>query len=591
MFKTGLIIMCCLSFYNHATTLTGQAEGATQDIAKFKALKKLALQLDVQAYQDDNLALLTLDSLPTEITHVLAKLSEPLSGLKYTVQQGSNSAKATVSYDIAQHLTRLNSQILRQQKRLVGLQNDINELSLENLNILNQINRRVQSNYQLASALRQLNGDQQVLSQIQLTTQQQDKTNKRIDELSQLQASSSLTDQSAAAKDIYSGLAAQISVTVTSQSTSESLLLNDSTSQRFSQLTETLTNQTLTGVRITTALEQGTTKYIGRLYPRQSAAQTKRKMVEAYNQLIQNLSQSYDSKLDRNIEHLKLFLRYQVLVNEYNTLVSLYGGIKTEVVGSALGQYFKILESQMLQFSDSKLNLPDMAKLLSYYNGEQNTLTLCPIWPQPNINLKNNTALAQYITQLSPDNDSINRVLRISIKANKQVLAEIVGPQGQVVYSQTFKLDSTEFSQSVNKMADSIVTLTDTSEKAQLSSDELFDLLLQEVDLGDSVKIKAQCIPNVNEPLQKQAVALLTDNLIEVDINYLFDSTTLNGIPEPIEFCRARVNGKAHNLKINKTISLFADAKQAPYTEQESAIGQASSKAFKKLKRRLEKNI
>jgi hypothetical protein len=84
---------------------------------------------------------------------------------------------------------------------------------------------------------------------------------------------------------------------------------------------------------------------------------------------------------------------------------------------------------------------------------------------------------------------------------------------------------------------------------------------------------------------------LLSENLVEVDINYLFDSTTISGMPVPIEFCRVRVNGKAYNLQSNKTVSLFAQGKQAPYTEQTSAIAQASSKAFKKLKRRLENTL
>jgi hypothetical protein len=591
MFRTGLIIICCLSFYSHAATLTGQAEGASEDIAKFKALKSLMQQLDVQAYQDSNLALLAVENLPTEVIAELATLPEPLSGLKYTSLKGANNFIATASYDTAEHLTSLNSQILRLQKRLVALQADIDELSLENLNLLIQLDRQVQSNYRLATALRKINGDQQTLSEIQLTAQQRDKANSRIDGLSQLQANSSLGEQSSAAKDIYSALAEQISVTVKSKSVSDNQLVNGTASQRFSQLTETLTNQTLTGVRITEAQEQGTAKYVGTLYPRQSAMQTQRKVSEAYNKLTQNLAKSYDSDLDRNIDHLRRFQHYQGLVNEYNTLISLYGGANTEGVASALSQYFQTLEIQMKQISDSELKLSDMAKVLSYYNGEKNPLSLCPILPQPNISLQNTAILAQNIVQLSPEADSIGRVLRLSIKPSKQVLAEIVEPQGQVVYSQTFKLDPAEFSQSVNKLADSIVTLTDTSEKTQLSPDQLFDVLLQEVDLGDSVKIKVQCIPDVNEPLQKQAVSLLADNLIQVDINYLFDSTTISGMPEPIEFCRARVNGKAYNLLSNKTASLFADAKQAPYTEQESAIAQASSKAFKKLKRRLEKNL
>lgn len=591
MFKAGLIILCCLSLYSHATTLTGQAEGATQDIAKFKALKRLVQQLDVQAYQNRNLSLLTVENLPVEVTSELAALAEPLSGLKYTSQKSADKVTVTATYDTSVHLVSLNNQILQQQKRLVTLQDDIDELSLVNLNLLIQLDRQIQSNYRLASALQKISGEQLALSKIQLTAQQRDKANSRIDALSQLQASSSLDEQSSAAKDIYSGLAEQISVTVTSQSSSESQLENDSASQRFSQLTETLTNQTLTGVRITAVQGQGTTRFIGKLYPRQSAMQTQRNVSEAYNNLIQHLVKPYDSMLDRNIDQLWMFQRYQGLVDQYNTLVSLYGGTRYEAVASALRQYFQILEMQMVELSDSKLKLSDMAKMLSYYNGEQNALSLCPVWPQPNSSLKNSATLSQNIMQLSPEADSINRVLRLSVKPNNQVLAVIVESQGQALYSKTFTLDSAEFGQSVNKLADSIVVLADTSEKTLVSSDELFDVLLQELDLGDSLKIKAQCIPDVNDPLQKQSVSLLTDNLIQLDINYLFDSTTITGFPEPIEFCRTRVNGKAHNLLSNQTVSLYSDAKQAPYTEQESAIAQASSKAFKKLKRRLDRAL
>jgi hypothetical protein len=591
MFKAGLIILCCLSLYSHATTLTGQAEGATQDIAKFKALKRLVQQLDVQAYQNRNLSLLTVENLPVEVTSELAALAEPLSGLKYTSQKSADKVTVTATYDTSVHLISLNNQILQQQKRLVTLQDDIDELSLVNLNLLIQLDRQIQSNYRLASALQKISGEQLALSKIQLTAQQRDKANSRIDALSQLQASSSLDEQSSAAKDIYSGLAEQISVTVTSQSSSESQLENDSASQRFSQLTETLTNQTLTGVRITAVQGQGTTRFIGKLYPRQSAMQTQRNVSEAYNNLIQHLVKPYDSMLDRNIDQLWMFQRYQGLVDQYNTLVSLYGGTRYEAVASALRQYFQILEMQMVELSDSKLKLSDMAKMLSYYNGEQNALSLCPVWPQPNSSLKNSATLSQNIMQLSPEADSINRVLRLSVKPNNQVLAVIVESQGQALYSKTFTLDSAEFGQSVNKLADSIVVLADTSEKTLVSSDELFDVLLQELDLGDSLKIKAQCIPDVNDPLQKQSVSLLTDNLIQLDINYLFDSTTITGFPEPIEFCRTRVNGKAHNLLSNQTVSLYSDAKQAPYTEQESAIAQASSKAFKKLKRRLDRAL
>jgi ribosomal protein L24E len=232
-----------------------------------------------------------------------------------------------------------------------------------------------------------------------------------------------------------------------------------------------------------------------------------------------------------------------------------------------------------------------VATVVGYFNGDQKPLSLCPVWPLPEADLKNSAVLSQNMLQLVPETDELSRVLRLSVKQDNQLLAEIVEAKGQVVYSQMFSLKSNEFSQKIDPPAGTLVVLTDTSEQTLLSTDELFDLLQQEVDLSESLKIKGQCIPNLNEPQNKQALSLLSENLVEVDINYLFDSTTISGMPVPIEFCRVRVNGKAYNFQSNKTVSLFAQGKQAPYTEQTSAIAQASIKAFKKLKRRLDNTL
>jgi hypothetical protein len=593
MLKTSLIMLCCLSFYSHAKILTGQAEGDTQDIAKFKALQTLVQQLNVQAYQDSNLSLLALEGLPNAIASEFVYLSLPLTGLKYFSEQSGNQFKATVSYDLAQHLLSLDGQLSQQQKKLASLREKMEGLSLENLNILMQLDMQLQSHYQLALALRLVFTEQGRGSSITpLTATERDKANSRIDTLSQLQASSPLEDQSAAAKDIYSALAEQISVTITSQSTTESQLDQGSASQRFRQLTETLTTQTLTGVKITATQEtDNNAKYVGTMYPRQSAMQSQRKVDDVYKQLLQSLAKSYESELDRYIDHLTLFARYQRLLTEYNTLVSLYGGLNTTSPASSLLQYYQTLESALARFADSKLTLSDVAKVVGYFNGGQEPLSLCPVWPLPETGLKNSAVLSQNMLQLVPEADELSRVLRLSVKQDNQLLAEIVEAKGQVVYSQMFSLNSNEFSQKIEPPAGTLVVLTDTSEQTLLSTDELFDVLQQEVDLSESLKIKGQCIPNLNEPQNKQGLSLLSENLVEVDINYLFDSTTISGMPVPIEFCRVRVNGKAYNLQSNKTVSLFAEGKQAPYTEQSSAIAQASSKAFKKLKRRLENTL
>lgn len=590
MLKTSLLMFCCLSFYSHAKILTGQAEGDTQDIAKFKALQTLVQQLNVQAYQDSNLSLLALEGLPDEIASGFVHLTLPLTGLQFYSEQSGNQFKATVTYDLTHHLLSLDGQLSQQQKTLASLRENMDGLSLENLNILMQLNMQLQSHYQLTLALRSiLNGQSKGFSITRLTATERDKANSRIDTLSQLKASSPLEEQSAAAKDIYSALAEQISVTITSQSTSESQLEQGSASQRFRQFTETLTTQTLTGVKITATQDSDNNlKYVGTMYPRQSAMQSQRKVEDVYKQLLQGLAKSYESEVDRYIDHLTLFARYQRLLTEYNTLVSLYGGLNTTSPASLLLQYYQTLELAVARFADSKLTLSDVAKIVGYFNGEQEPLSLCPVWPLPEADLKNSAVLTQNMLQLVPETDELSRVLRLSVKQNNQLLAEIVEAKGQVVYSQMFSLKSNEFSQKTDPPAGTLVVLTDTSEQTLLSTDELFDVLQQEVDLIEPLKIKGQCIPNLNEPQNKQALSLLSENFVEVDINYLFDSTTISGMPVPIEFCRVRVNGKAYNLQSNKTVSLFAEGKQAPYTDQASAIAQASSKAFKKLKRRLE---
>jgi hypothetical protein len=152
MLKTSLIMLCCLCFYSHAKILTGQAEGDTRDIAKFKALQTLVQQLDVQAYRDSNLSLIALEGLPDEFASEFVHLSQPLTGLKYYSEQSGNQFKATVSYDLAQHLLSLDGQLSQQQKKLASLREKMDGLSLENLNILMQLNMQLHSHSQLAFA-------------------------------------------------------------------------------------------------------------------------------------------------------------------------------------------------------------------------------------------------------------------------------------------------------------------------------------------------------------------------------------------------------------------------------------------------------
>lgn len=588
MIKAALLLLGVLSFLSQAKTLSAQAEDASLKSAKLSALKALVKQIDPLVVENSALSLLFINNLPEQLGQEIASADFSALGVVSSEQSVADKYQVIVSFDVSARLLHIQTSIAKLQNTLTQLKPKLDSLSLDNLSLMVNADAQLSALYRLKSTLEQIEGTQlSGLTETRLNSIELNRAYSRIDAMSQLVASSSLPEQSAAAKDIFTGLAEQISVTIKSRSTTESQLDSSSVSQQFNQLTETLTNQTLTGVKITPVTPANNqSQFVGTLFPRQSAIEVKRELALAYQELVRSIGQNYDSSLDQSIAHLKVYQRYSDMVSRYNTLVRLYSGNDSVNPSQSLTRYVQTLELGLNTNTDHTYTLADVGKIVGYYNGDKHALSLCPVLPTVDLAINNTTDIRQSLSHLI--NTDAERVLRLSIKDELQLLAEIVSPSGQTLYSQTFLVKPTEYDKKSTDQSNMWVSISDTSAQAKVSRDELFDILMQEIDLADAKSIKPQCLPDLTSVQNKQALSILTSSVVELDVNYLFESVSLSGpSTTTIEFCKVSVNGKAHDLLKGKTIPLRATDKKPHYTDYQSGIAEASAKAFKKLNKRL----
>lgn len=588
MIKAALLLLGLLSFLSHAKTLSAQAEDTSVKRAKLSALKALVEQLDPLLVENSALSLLAIKNLPEQLGQEIGSADFSALGVVTTERSVAANYQVIVSFDVSARLAHIETSIANLQNTLTQLKPKLDSLSLDSLNLLISADTQLRALYTLKSTLETTEGMQPSgLTETRLNSIELSSAYSRIDAMSQLVASSSLPEQSAAAKDIFTGLAEQISVTIKSRSTTESQLDSTSVSQQFNQLTETLTNQTLTGVKITPVTPANNqSQFVGTLFPRQSAIETKRELALAYQELIGSIGQNYDSSLDQSIAHLRAYQSYTDIVSRYNTLVRLYSGNDSVSPFQSVTRYVQTLELGLNTNTDRTYTLADIGKIVGYYNGDKHALSLCPILPTVDHTINNTSDIRQSLSHLI--NTDAERVLRLSIKDELQLLAEIVSPSGQTLYSQTFLIKPTEYDKEPRVQSNMWVSISDTSAQAKVSRDELFDILVQELDLVDAMSIKPQCLPDLTSVQNKQALSMLTTSVVELDVNYLFESVSLSGpSTTTIEFCKVSVNGKAHDLLKGKTIPLRATDKKPHYTDYQSGIAEASAKAFKKLNKRL----
>jgi hypothetical protein len=603
----GVAIMCFFSLYSQAhyvsaKTLTGTGAGKAESAARMQSLQAIAQQLNADDFNQSKTLLLMSDStIPNDFTKLVTlSVLEPLFGVKYNVTMKSNGFEVQAKYNIDAHITALMQQTRQDKKTVESLENSISSLALPALNDLLSSDRDLQQAKALLTALYSAPGQlaEMPLSTDGLTASQRNLAIARLDSLSKLQASSRAPNAQEAAKEIYAALAEQISIKVETGSVTTSGLNEQGASQTFQQLTQTSTNINLSGVQITANKDpQKNATYIGTLYPRRSAAQQEQMLQEAESQMLLALKQGISAdlnqttinsaKIDATLAYLVGFDRYTQARQKYNTLIALSGGWGITVSAVVSPIYANVLQNQVSNYSAKPLTLVQVGKIIGFFNGAQQAISLCPLIPSAQSTVVSTIKLEQGLNSLTTTQQSAAQLLRLSIQQDNKVLAEIVNPQGKMIYTNSFKLDQRELKTANANPAATAIIITDTSNETSLSADTLYDLMQQQIDVGDAIIIRSGCLPTLSNKQNFLTVANVASHVIELDINYNFDSFFLK--PSPIEhkFCRVRINGKHHNLSSNKTTSLFAEGKQSPYVDEESAITQASTKALKKLEKRL----
>jgi hypothetical protein len=609
--KFGVVVLCCFSIYGQvsalsAKTLFGSGQGSTESAARLQSLQAIAQQVNPGDFdQSQTLSLLTKSALPDSFASLVTlSVLEPFFAVNFTVSEQSGSFKVQAKYDVSAHVAKLTTQMSQYENSINSLKDTIESLSLSGLNDLLNSDRALQKANSLLQVLYSTNGRQPAnTSSKSLSAYQLNSAIERIDSLSKLQASSRTQDQQEAAKEIYAALAEQISITVKTRSIIQSELNDQGASQAFQQLTETSTNLNLSGVQITANSDpQINATYVGVLYPRRAAAQQEQLLQGAQSKMLLALRQTSvassnsapidhavidNAIIDNTLTYLIGFNEYTQVRQKYNTLMALSGGSGLPVPPIVSPYYADALQSQLDKLSAQALSLNQVGKIIGFFNGAEQAISLCPVIPSAQHTVANINQLERGLNSLASTQQSAAQLLRFSVKQENSILLEIVGPQGEMVYTNSFVLHKGEFSKQSTNPAATVIVLRDTSDMPSMSTDELYDLMQQQIDVGDALMVRAGCLPALNDKQGFLSVANMAKQVIELDINYNFDSFIL--APSPIEhkFCRVRINGKHHNLSSNKTTSLFVEGKQSPIVDQESAIAQASTKAFRKLEKRL----
>ena len=611
--KFAVVVLCCVSLYGQvgvlsAKTLLGTGQGSTESAARLQSLQVVAQQFSLSDLgQSHILSLLTKGALPDGFINLgPPEVLEPFFAINFEVTEQSGGFKVQAKYDVDAHIANLNTQMSQYENTINSLKDAIESLPQSGLNDLLKSDRAFKKAHSLLQVLYSANGQQPInVTSNALSIYQLNSAIERIDSLSKLQASSKTQDPQEAAKEIYAALAEQISITVKTGSVTQSKLNDQGASQTFQQLTETSTNLNLSGVQITANYDpQINATYVGVLYPRRSAAQQEQLLQGAQSKMLLALEQTSvassnsapnkkgvidNAQIDSILSYLIGFNEYTEVRQKYNTLMALSGITGLPVPPIVSPFYADSLLRQLDKLSAQALTLRQVGRIIGFFNGVEQAISLCPVIPSQQQTVIYTQQLEQGLNSLASTQQSAAQLLRLSVKLNDSILVEIVSPQGGMVYTNSFVLHKDELTEPSTSPAATVIVLRDTSKVASMSIDELYDLMQQQIDVGDTQMVRAGCLPALNDKQSFLSVANMAQQVIELDINYNFDSFTL--APSPIEhkFCRVRINGKHHNLASNKTTSLFAEGKQSPIVDQESAIAKASAKAFKKLERRLSK--